>query len=168
MATTTIGQISVSADDNGLDLRRGEHCVHVDPDGAHELLDFLRSVSVNEANKRRAFRIPLVPESGLAVNLHSDSHSFPATPRDISLNGIFVELTDTSPSLNVDQTVDVQLEYGGERLSVAASVRRVEAAGYGLEFTAPESDKPPAALSAMIMELQREWLRRRTQTSLSL
>ncbi|MCG8467238.1 MAG: PilZ domain-containing protein [Gemmatimonadetes bacterium] len=164
-ADIRIGDVIVRDSDDRLTLQsssRPEVKIHFDVRGVGALFDFLRSSSVNPANRRRGFRIPLRAADGVAVVIHHRGTDLPAAPADVSLSGVLVEPEVAWPEeIRVGTEVDVTLRFAGEATRLASVVRRRAEGAYGIEFldaTNGEALTPPADLARMIARLERRWL----------
>ncbi len=164
----TIGEIHLKSDGSTLTIARLNQpniTLNIDAKGVEELIDFVTSLTETKFNRRRNFRVPLWDSSGLSVQIRKDEKQLSATPKDISVIGIFVELRpDDWLDLKQDDDLEVILEFEGETQTYRAVVRRCEDNGYGLLF--PESMKgnqinPPTELKRIVMKLQCHWLARR-------
>lgn len=170
MAEITIGDAHLVSDGKTLTIsRQGQKglSLSLDAAGVAELIDFVTSLATTEFNRRQDFRVPLHNSSGLSVQIRKGDRLISVTPTNISVTGIFIELPrDDWIDFEQDDQLDVILEFEGESQSLGGVVRRCTENGYGLFF--PKSMKgmeldPPAALTQVVMELQRRWMTRRAK-----
>lgn len=169
MKQIEIGGVTFAADESGLTLTRaGEPgTLRLDPEGVSELLDFLRSVRVNQFNRRRGFRVPVLT-SNLRVTLHGGFGTVEALARDVSLSGIFLEFErHRMPDVHVEDPVQIGIILGDESTVMDGIVRRRTGDGFGIVFShaADTNDpSPPAAFARIVMYLEREWLAARIRS----
>ncbi|MDX1579089.1 MAG: PilZ domain-containing protein [Gemmatimonadota bacterium] len=169
MSEIEIGGVIFAADEEGLTLSRAGQpgALHLDPGAVSELLDFLRSARVNELNRRRGFRVPVV-SGNLRVLLRGPFGQIEAPARDVSLSGIFVELDrHRMPDLHVQDSVELRMTLGDEDIILGGTVRRRTEEGFGIVFAhaADTSDpSPPAGLTRIVMFLERDWLAARVRS----
>ena len=163
MGSLEIGDVVIATEGGRLTFSRdGESVVKIrlDADGLSELMDFLRSVRVDEQNRRRGFRVPILSDR-FQSHLRGDLASVPTRARDVSLSGIFLEFPDGTPEIDVSDPVTVFVEYGHDRAELDGIVMRRTDQGVGIVFghaANVESPTPPAELSRIVMLLEREWL----------
>jgi hypothetical protein len=170
MQHTTIGSLNVKTDGKSLRIESKstpEIEISLDAQGVGELLDFLTEMAGVQHKRRKSFRVPLSNQCGLAVNLIVGDRIIPAVPVDISMAGIFVILPHEHwLTFRESDNLEITLLLNDKFVQCRAIVRRNEHNGYGLFF--PDSIKgeqlcPPEDLAAIVMELQREWLERRSK-----
>lgn len=162
MAESTIGEGRFISNGKTLtisSLAQPELTISLDQGGVEELINFMTSHAGTQFNQREAFRVELGDSSGLSVSIRKDGTQVAASPRNLSLTGISVELRpDDWLDLQLDAEVEITLQFEGQIRTYRAIVRRREKNGYGLFF--PESMKgeevdPPPELAHLVMELQR-------------
>ncbi len=136
--------------------------INFDIRGVGALFDFLRSSSVNPANRRRGFRIPLVMDDGVRATIRHGPMVLEAAPLDVSLSGALLHPRGDWPEeIPIGTAIEVRLHLDDECATLAAAIRRRAGAGYGVEFTEAvrgEELTPPANLARMIARLERRWL----------
>ena len=166
MPEITIGDILLVSDGNTLEIsRRGQPntSVSLNAKGVAQLYEFARLIG-DENNRRNAFRVSLWEPCGLTVRLRSDAAEFTGQPTNISLTGVFVELSSADRGkITLGDELQVELQFQGRSTSYLGVVRRREGNGIGIFF--PESMNaeqcdPPAELAQIVMELQRRWIAR--------
>ena len=115
------------------------------------------------ADRRRAFRVPVLRDSGLRVELRTnDGHTWRAEAVNLSVTGILVELpTAEAPALAIGATVTVRLTLGNDTIEIQGEVNRREQRAVGLSFAETlvrAKVAPPPALAAIVRSLERHWL----------
>lgn len=164
-----IGDIVVEAEGGQISFQReGESTVNLKLEGMalSELLDFLRSVRVDQQNRRRGFRVPVV-SNRLQAQLGAPHDKARARARDVSLSGIFLEFPEGVPELQVNDRVDIAISHGNDDAAMRGIVKRRTDAGLGIEFghaADTESPTPPAEFARIVMLLEKEWLADRLGT----
>lgn len=166
MPDITIGDVVLVSDGKTLEMARRDQpsrTVSLNAKGVAQLFEFARLIG-DETNRRNAFRVSLWESCGLTVRLRSDTAEFTGKPTNISLTGVFVEVSsDDSGNIALGDELQVELGFQGRSTSYFGVVRRREGKGIGIFF--PESMhaeqcNPPAELAQMVMELQRSWIAR--------
>jgi len=136
--------------------------IHFDIRGVGSLFDFLRSSSVNPANRRRGFRIPLESADGLRATIRHETAVLEATPLDVSLSGALLEpRADWPEEIPMGTSIEVKFHLDGECTTLDSAVRRRAGTAYGVEFVdAVEGQEltPPPDLARLIARLERRWL----------
>lgn len=166
MESLTIGNLVVATDDGGICFSDAtEGSIKLQPRAVAALFDFLRSSSVNPANRRRGFRIPIESGDGLESYVACDKGSFAAQVMDISLSGIRLEAIDSdAPQLEPGDEIKVTLAFGESATDLRGEVKRRAGEGYGIVFAdaalAPQcdTDGPMADFARIIALLERRWL----------
>ena len=120
---------------------------------------------VATADRRRAFRVPVPANSGLAVEVRTnDDRSWPANAVNLSLTGMLIEFpTGAEPGLRVGATVEVRLSLGNDAIELEAEVKHRDQRAYGLFFAdraVADKGHPLSALAAIVRSLEQHWLRR--------
>lgn len=119
---------------------------------------------------RMTYRVPVVPKSGLKVNLVTRGHRWSAEAVDVSVLGIQVRLPRAqAPRLDAGEAVDVELDLAGEAsVSVGAELRRSEMGRsevrFGLLYPSALQRgelNPPVALRQLVARLERRWIQER-------
>jgi hypothetical protein len=171
MAATNIGDLRVTFERGVLTITphgRSESAITLDEDGVEKLIDLVCGHDESESNQRQAFRVSLWDSSGLTTTVRHGECEIEATPKSISLSGVFVELPDPPGiELPVGAQVEVTLELDTDHETLEAIVRRRHDSGCGLFFPASMKDEeldPPATLARIVMTLQRRWLARRIRS----
>jgi hypothetical protein len=166
---TTIGSVSVKTDGTNLEIKRNDRPgseIYLDAKGVDELLDFLTTLTGDPTNKRRSFRVPLDSNTKLKVSIRIGLDQVRAKPLNISLTGIFIE-PDHWLTLDINDPVMVDLQYGELRCTCRATVRRCESNGYGLFFNESIHNgevAPSPQLLRIVNDLQRIWLANRSNS----
>lgn len=165
MGSITIGHVVISDHEDGItfgSLSEPGLEIKLRARGVSALLDFLRSSSVNPANRRQGFRIPLELADGLRATVDHNGRLLEAVVMDVGLSGIRIEPTDSSaPELEAGAKVDVTLRLGTASTTLRSEIRRRAGSGYGIVFLdALEGDEPapPPEFAKMIAQLERRWL----------
>lgn len=165
MKKTLIGDMVLTTDGEALLITHVDQpdiCLRLDIEGVRELSDFLHSLSESDFNQRRAFRVPIVRSSGLSVRLEVGRRSLAATPVNISITGILVELPESETlDLPLDSEVTCTLQFRREKLQLHGIFRRRDGRHYGFAFRESLRGReapPPAALVRMVMDLERIWI----------
>jgi len=111
---------------------------------------------------RQWFRVPIVPESGLHVRVTTDSGETACpTPLNIGLGGLLIEFQeDDNLYLPIGSELELELEFGEDKIQCRAEVRRRTGQAYGLclENKALKGEM----LQEFVSRLEREWLAYRT------
>ena len=166
MPEITIGNIRLVSDGETLEMFRRDlpsTAVSVNAKGAAQLFEFAKLIK-DQDNRRNAFRVSLWASCGLTVRIHNDVVEMTGQPTNISLTGVFIELSSAdSKKLTLGDEVHVALGFQESSNSYFGVVRRREGNGAGIFF--PESMHaeqcdPPAELAQIVMELQRRWIAR--------
>jgi hypothetical protein len=116
-------------------------------------------------NRRTVFRVPVFENSGLTCMLRLQHQEFAVRPRNISLTGISIPITESLTGLLAEeQEVSVTLRFENCCQVLQGIVRRLTPQAAGIFF--PESIRgenmvPPADLMRIVMLLQRQWMNRR-------
>jgi hypothetical protein len=120
---------------------------------------------------RMTYRVPVMPKSGLKVNMITRGRQrWAAEAVDVSLLGIQLRLPKSqSPKLDAGEAVEIELEMHGEpMMSVQAELRREELGKsevrYGLLYPSALQRgelNPPSALRAIVARLERRWIQER-------
>jgi len=135
--------------------------------GVEELIDFVTTLAGTDFNRRQAFRVPVWGSSGLSAVMRKGQEETPVTPIDLSFTGMLVRIpADANLEPALDDHVDITLEFEGEKSTYHAIVRRRTELTCGLFFPETIVDgelEPPDNLLRIAMELQRQWLGRRTK-----
>ena len=164
MASITIGQLTVAADEGSVQLALGEEHLALQPREATELQRFLREHAPRE--RRLGFRVPLAGvasefRDSLKARVAAPGRMLPAQVVDLSLTGILLELEDPAtlpPSLALD------LELGNVHCLLDAELVRYDGQLLALHFPASlrngELD-PPESLRTIFGKLEQAWLQSR-------
>ena len=134
--------------------------IELDSEGLSELMDFLRSVRVDRQNRRRGFRVPVL-SNRFRARLRGALSSVETRARDVSLSGIFLEFPSGVPPIDVDDRVQIFLEYGNDATELSGTVTRRTEKGVGVVFSHAanaQAPTPPAEFSRIVMLLETEWL----------
>ena len=186
MAEITLRDIQLKYDGKTLTISSVEQphrSVSLDPRAVEELVQFVHALSdvdidpsdqssqspvsgrTDGANRREAFRVPVIVESGLEVSVTANGEQTNAEPTNISMTGVFVELAEGSRiQPNIGDELHVQLATDELSIGLDAVVRRKEKDGFGLFFPASikgEHVNPPPVLRLIVMDLQRRWMMHR-------
>jgi hypothetical protein len=166
MKKRVIGKMLLTADGEELVIAHSDQpevCFRLDLDDVRDLRDFLHNLSESDFNQRRSFRVPIVRSSGLSVQLQVGQRSLAATPINISLTGILVQLPESETlDLPLDTEVGCILQFRREKLQLHGVFRRRDGSNrYGFAFRESLRGReatPPPALVRMVMDLERIWI----------
>lgn len=118
---------------------------------------------------RNAFRVPVLPESGLILRVRKAGRPVRmARPVDVSLAGVLVAFPAwEDPQFLVDEEVTLFLERDAVVLQLAAAVRRRSEEGdevyYGFYFDpVANGSTSERALNAMVRGVERFWIQNRS------
>lgn len=161
----SIGDVTVTDSEDTLTFQSASHPdVEIDFDirGVGALFDFLRSSSVNPANRRRGFRIPLESDDGVRATIRHGRTVLEASPLDVSLSGALLKPTGEWPEeIPVGTPIEVRLHLDDECTTLNSAIRRRAGVCYGIEFVDAvdgEELTPPPDLARLIARLERRWL----------
>ena len=113
----------------------------------------------SQHDRRGAFRAAVGPEQDVTAHLIVARKRFRARLRDVSADGMYIELECTlSRPLKLDTMVDVEIAEGREQFVLYGVIRSVRPDGYGVHF--PERDptgrfNPLGRLAKIALEAQR-------------
>lgn len=114
---------------------------------------------------RHAFRVPVLPDSDLRVDVIEPGHIGAAKGVDMSVNGLQFEIElETARALSIDQRVKLKIAFGEHDHELHAVVRRRTRNRVGVMFVeSRQSTKllEDPALEQTVRSLEREWLRNR-------
>ena len=174
MTSITFGGIEISSQGFGVAVAKTGNTAPLatlNTDEVIELLDFLTSLPDGPMNvQRQDFRVPVAIEatSEITVEVTKKGKTHTLEPKNISATGIFVCIDPKSPLLLAkDEEVALMICHNDESVACRASVRRVETHGYGLLFrdaVAEDGISPAPALLKIVMDLQRAWLKQRSES----
>lgn len=120
---------------------------------------------VTVVNRRQWFRVPVLPDSGVEIAIHSpDKRQLKGKPVTIAYGGADVDLSNCDHQLSVGQNVDFELRYEGQYFRSSAEIRRFTDSRCGLSFTNPsgeDSERMGESLKRIVRRLQHQWLRTR-------
>lgn len=121
----------------------------------------LEILSACVTRDRSAFRVPVLNQRGLKVELIHPTGRVPAKLRDISRTGAHVEvgLADKR-KWTVKDAVLIKIQVGELFCEMKAHIARVSNT-VGLEFAAPVTGSSHNSLRAIVAELERRYLRQR-------
>lgn len=170
MEELTIGSLLFRSDGKTLTISardRPDFSFSLERDGVEELIDYVSTLAGTDFNRRHAFRIPIWDSSGLLAVIREGQTETPVTPIDLSLTGMLARLPEESnvePAL--EDEVIVTLEFHGVKSMYHAVVKRRTEFTCGLLFPETIVDgelNPPDSLVRVVMELQRQWLAKRSK-----
>ncbi len=132
-----------------------------------ELIDFLSLLNQDATERRRAFRVAVPRSAGLMVRFTLKGKTRSATPVDISLVGILIELSPSAViDLPIDTTLSIELRLNEKVSTLMGLVRRRNNNRYGILFldSLREGElNPPESLVNIYKEIERQWLRARLE-----
>ena len=170
MQKISIGNLQFRSDGETLTITardRPDLSFSLDRDGVEELIDYVTTLAGSAFSRRTAFRVPVWDSSGLSAVMREGQTESPVTPIDLSVTGMLARLpAEANIDASLDDHVEVTLDFEGQKSTYRAVVRRRDENTCGLLF--PETIKdgeldPPDNLLRVVMELQRQWLAKRTK-----
>ncbi len=138
---------------------------HADDESEHVRLAVRTPESLIATEARQSLRVPILPESGLGVQIHAE-HGELRAPKavNVSLGGMLVRVAPETPPLEIGARLTVDLWLGADELTVKAVVQRRDEGGYGLRFPAffpHDSAHLPEPFRNIVRALEKRWLRER-------
>ncbi len=162
--STRIGSMTAEFDGQTLTLvpPTGEcNLVSLSMNQVYELYEFVSKFNRDKNCKRMAFRVPLFDSSLLSVQATFGLKILDVTPINISMTGVLVSVSDPVPNIALGDQVNLAMTGQKNSLRLAGEIRSIRDRFVGIFFVDSVDGRelnPPPALSAMIMNLQREWL----------
>lgn len=162
MQSVRIGDVLVSYDARGIDLRREGHLdamLHFDRGGIRELMELLRDVLEAGLDERHGSRVPVLSSTGVSAHIMLDGQLIPVNVRNISLSGMLIDPpAGDLHELSIGQELTVTLDFEEVRLNrLRALVQRRAGTAFGLYFPdCVDGDElnPPPILARIVRELQ--------------
>ncbi|MCP4677601.1 MAG: hypothetical protein GY854_19215 [Deltaproteobacteria bacterium] len=112
---------------------------------------------------RKAFRVPVIEDSGLELTLTTtDGQKSSPTAENISFGGLFVTYAQgDDPQLEVGSKIEAELRLLDHQVRVKSEIRSRREQSYGLfffELVRDDDFDPPDSLRAIINVLERLWI----------
>jgi hypothetical protein len=154
---------TIRGDELTIDFEIAGKSLVLDQDAVAALVKYLVDQVTTLAECRSSFRIPVSNDVPLHISVTADRTQLEATPLNVSLNGVLVEIAD-DVELQVDQQVRVTIELSGSRTSLNGIVNRRSGIGYGISFPlVTETGSPPESLRAIVADLKSRWIEKINQ-----
>jgi hypothetical protein len=168
MSSIKIGNISIFSDGQSLtfqDSHNPRSHITLPASKLTAIIDFLRSIDPDMAERRTGLRVPLLPSSGLSVSVTFGRQMCLVNPLNISLSGILIEfLDDQVYEMSIGAHVEITLQLGDKTADLSGVVRRCDGKRYGIFFLDSirhhELD-PPDSLQVIYTTIERQWLRKK-------
>ena len=168
MQEIILGKIKIFLDGRSvifLDEDKPNSPIALSSNAIEDLVEFLRSLNLETTEGRMAFRVAVPRLTDLTARLSFKGNTWTVAPVDLSLMGVLVEFSPTDVAdIPIDAEVGIELRLVDKIAALKGIVRRRKDNQYGIliadSMKKGELD-PPAPLTLIYKELERQWLRRR-------
>jgi hypothetical protein len=155
MNNLRLGDLIIQAKEDGLSMRSSKSLSalgDVQLEDIPTLLEFMKSYLEESANRRSSFRLDLtelnlIDYQELRISLLTDQKEFAVRPLDISLTGVLVE---TNEYVDDRETVQVNISYGGKRVSMNAKIVRSNESSRRIALHFPDVMQTDGTLNAPV------------------